>query len=115
MSNLPEKWRKGNLPEGWGKSHIPPHSSVPEEHPKPPVKTVKAGRQAEDTDNQVPEQPLEQERATVFEDISSSTQDSKIFTEDNNHSTSVNAVEKGNPIVEHRILNPMKVRLNSDK
>ena len=52
MSNLPGKWRKGNLPKGWGKSHIPPHSSVPEEHPKPPVKTVKAGRQAEDTDNQ---------------------------------------------------------------
>ena len=112
MSNLPGKWRKGNLPEGWGKSHIPPHSSVPEEHPKPPVKTVEVGRQAEDTDNQVPEQQLEQERATVFEDISSSTQDSQIFTEDNNHSTSVNAVEKGNPIVEHRILNPMKVTVD---
>ena len=96
MSDLPEKWRKGNLPEGWGKNHILSHSSVPEEHPKPPVKTVEAGRQTEDADNQVTEQQLEQERATVFEDISSSTQGSKIFTEDNNHSILVNA------IAEHR-------------
>lgn len=102
MSDLPEKWRKGNLPEGWGKNHILSHSSVPEEHPKPPVKTVEAGRQTEDADNQVTEQQLEQERATVFEDISSSTQGSKIFTEDNNHSILVNAVEKENPIAEHR-------------
>lgn len=112
MSNLPEKWRKGNLPEGWGKSHILPHSSVPEEHPKPPVKTVEAGRQAEDTDNQVPEQQLEQERATVFEDISSSTQESKLLTEGNNLSAPVSAVEKEKPIAEHRVLNPMKVTVD---
>lgn len=112
MSNLPEKWRKGNLPEGWGKSHIPPHSSVSEEAPEPPVKAVEASRQAEDTDNRLPEQQLEQEQSTVFEDISSSTQESKLFTEGNNLSAPVSAVEKEKPIAEHRVLNPMKVTVD---